>query len=306
MKKILAFGILIILGIILFYRIYTVGQEEKRRMVAFQGNISVSASIYPLSYLASKIAGPDMPVHTITPPTIEPHDYELSPQDLSMVTASSIVFLIGNFEPWEHKIPVTDGKPVVLKFIHAFDTADLLTDQYGTVNPHVWVSPKRALTLVQATRDAFIQARPKEKADFIRRAQELATEITAIDASYRNTLQTCKKRDFVTSHNAFAYLARDYNLNQIPIAGLSPDQEPSPKTLAELQSLVRQKGITTIFIEELSNPKFAQTVAREAKVTTAVLSPIEGLTQEEVSSQATYLTLLTNNLTALSKELSCD
>lgn len=133
----------------------------------------------------------------------------------------------------------------------------------------------------------------------------LAQRVLALDRAYRRGLAQCARREFVTSHAAFGYLAARYGLRQVPITGLDPEAEASPRKLAELARLVRREHISTVFFERLVSPKLAGTVAREAGATTAVLDPIEGLTPAEVARGATYLSVMRRNLAALRKALRC-
>jgi zinc transport system substrate-binding protein len=109
----------------------------------------------------------------------------------------------------------------------------------------------------------------------------------------------------VTSHDAFGYLARAYGLTQDAIAGLAPESEPTPQRLAELAAKVRADGTNTIFYETLVSPKVAQTLAREAGVGTAVLDPLEGLSEDDAKAGKTYVSVMRENLAAVRQALGC-
>jgi zinc transport system substrate-binding protein len=126
-----------------------------------------------------------------------------------------------------------------------------------------------------------------------------------LDTEFRAGLAHCKRHIIVTSHAAFGYLAQRYKLTQLALEGISPEAEPSPKALANLIQEVRRSHATTLFFETLVSPKLAQTVARNASVTTAVLDPIEGLTPDAADHGATYFTVMRANLVALRKALAC-
>ena len=93
-------------------------------------------------------------------------------------------------------------------------------------------------------------------------------------------LETCARREFITSHAAFGYLARHYRLEQIAISGLSPEAEPSPARIAEVQDEAREHRITTIFYETLVSPAVAESIAGDLGLRTDVLDPIEGITDQ--------------------------
>ena len=117
---------------------------------------------------------------------------------------------------------------------------------------------------------------------------------------YRDGLADCDRRDIVTSHAAFGYLAEAYDLNQVPIAGNAPEAEASPQDLQRIAEFVRDNGVTTVFVEPLLSPKEAETIARETGAEVATLDPIESAADGE-----DYFSLMRANLAALRKALGC-
>jgi zinc transport system substrate-binding protein len=107
----------------------------------------------------------------------------------------------------------------------------------------------------------------------------------------------------VTSHAAFGYLAHRYALDMVAIAGLSPDADPSPQQLAEIQQFIEDEGITTVFSETLGSAEYADTLANDLGVRSAVLDPIEGLADED--SEDDYFSLMRQNLRALEEANGC-
>ena len=138
-----------------------------------------------------------------------------------------------------------------------------------------------------------------------RPAGAFAAELRKLDQEYRTGLRTCARREIVTSHAAFGYLAARYGLQQVAITGLTPESEPSPKQLVHAIELVRRTHATTVFFETLVSPRLADTVAREVGARTAVLDPIEGLTPAEEQRGESYFSLMRRNLVALRKSLAC-
>jgi zinc transport system substrate-binding protein len=136
-------------------------------------------------------------------------------------------------------------------------------------------------------------------------ARQFASQLHALDEEYRTGLADCERRELVTAHDAFGYLADRYGLEEIPISGLSPETEPSPQDLEAVADLVRERGVTTVFTETLLSPEIGETVAREAGATTAVLDPLEGLTQDELDRGDDYFTVMEANLAALREGLGC-
>jgi zinc transport system substrate-binding protein len=261
-----------------------------------KGKTTVVAAFYPLAYAAEEIGGAKVDVHNLTPPGTEPHDIELTPGDVGRLQQADVVlYLSRGFQPAvEQAVEGAKGKRVDV--LAGFDLRRGVGDEAGKSDPHVWLDPVRFALIVRRV-GAALGARA--------RARVLAKRVLALDGAYRRGLAHCARRDFVTSHAAFGYLAARYHLNQIPITGIDPESEPSPQRLQRLIALVRREHVTTVFFERLVSARLADTVARDAHAKTAVLDPIEGLTPAEQSHGDTYLTLMRRNLQELRSALGC-
>ncbi len=136
-------------------------------------------------------------------------------------------------------------------------------------------------------------------------AETLERRLRSLDRAFEQGLADCARREIVTNHAAFGYLADRYGLEQIAITGSSPEGELAPRDLERAVDAVRETGATTVFVEPLVSARVVETVAREAGVQTAVLNPIEGLTESEQARGADYFSLMRANLATLRKALSC-
>jgi zinc transport system substrate-binding protein len=246
----------------------------------------VVAAFYPLAWGVEQVAGDTVELRNLTPPGTEPHDVELTARDVERIRSADIVlYLGGGFQPAvEDAVEGADGEAI-----------DLLVDPLGR-DPHIWLDPVRFAEVVE--RIAAALDRPDA-------ADEPAAELRALDREFARGLARCQRRELVTSHEAFSYLARRYRLTQVPITGVSPEAEPTPQALEEVIDRVRDTGATTVFFETLVSPRLAETVARETGADTAVLNPLEGLTEEEVDRGEDYLSVMRGNLAALRKALAC-
>jgi zinc transport system substrate-binding protein len=254
------------------------------------GRERIVASFYPLAYAAARIGGPGVDVENLTPPGAEPHDLEVSPQDVADLRSADLVLLLGRgFQP-QLEDAAGNGGDVV----RVLDTPGL--DVHENDDPHVWLDPVRYAKVVGRIGQAL--GRPAAADRMERRLRDL-------DGEYRAGLAHCQRREIVTSHEAFGYLAERYGLEQVAITGLSPESEPEPRKLQEVVSLVRERGVTTIYFETLVSPRIAETVARETGAKTAVLDPIEGLTEAEAAHGDDYFSLMRKNLASLQEGLGC-
>ena len=261
------------------------------------GRRQVVASVYPLAEAARRVAGVRLSVVDLTPPGVEPHDLELSTDDVETLNDAGVVlYLGGGFQPGVEAVAErSEGESVdVLAEVPA-DGDD----------PHVWLDPTLMARVVDVTQAALTGADPGGGPDFARGADGYRRELADLDAEFRAGLADCDRRLIVTTHDAFGYLARRYGLTEEPISGIDPESEPDPRRLAELADLVRRQGVTTVFTESLVSPRVAETLAREAGVRTAVLDPVESLTETQIADGESYLTAMRANLRTLREALGC-
>ena len=252
---------------------------------------TVVAAFYPLAWAAERLS-PGAEVRNLTPPGAEPHDLELSPRDVeTLERAELVVYAGGGFMPAVED--AVEGRENALDVLAG---ERLLETEDAAVDPHVWLDPARFADVVR---------RVGERLGAGAAAEDLAAELEELDAEFRAGLARCERRELVTSHAAFAYLADAYGLEQIPLTGVAPETEPSARELEALVEEVRAAGATTVFFEPLVSPDLAETVAREAGVRTAVLNPLEGLTGSEVDEGENYVSVMRDNLAALRTALGC-
>ena len=259
------------------------------------GRPTVVASFYPLAWVAERVSASGTHVVDLTPAGAEPHDLELTPRDLETLQNADLVLYLGHgFQPAVEKAVGGRSGP----------SLDLLATQRlrpggeegATADPHVWLDPSRLARIAIAVGAALHRPRA---------AHEVARDLGALDREYRRGLANCRRREIVTSHAAFGYLADRYGLDQVALTGLSPEVEPSPRDLERLVDEVRRSGATTVFSETLVSSRLADTIAREAGAATTVLDPIEGLTKDEVTAGEDYVSRMRWNLATLRKALGC-
>jgi zinc transport system substrate-binding protein len=276
------------------------------------GKLAVVTAFYPLQFLSERIGGDAVTVTNLTKPGAEPHDIELTPRQVGDVASAGLVAYLKGFQP-----AVDDAVDLEAKD-HAFDAASVVTllpvsDQEhgpehehetteGGMDPHVWLDPVRFATIADRLGERLGQADPAHAADYTARAATVRTELDKLNTEYATALKTCERRELVTSHEAFHYLADRYDLTEVGITGISPDAEPSPQRLAEVARQAEATGTTTIFFETLVSPAVAETIAREVGAKTAVLDPLEGLTD----SSQDYFSVMRSNLSALTTALGCE
>jgi zinc transport system substrate-binding protein len=274
-----------------------------------EDRLQVVVGFYPLAEAAERIGGDLVTVQNLTPPGVEPHDLELAPNDVeAIVTADVLVLVGGGFQP-ALEDAAADAPGVVVDVLNAVPTippapGDAEDEGLG-VDPHVWLDPARYAEVASAIADSLTEASSAGAATFRERLAGFVDGLEGLDSEYAERLADCRTRTIVVNHAAFGYLADAYDLDQYAISGISPEAEPDPARFAELRDLVRDRGATTVFTEELTSPDVAETLAREAGVGTAVLNPLEGLTAEEEAAGEDYGSIMRSNLQTLVDALGC-
>jgi zinc transport system substrate-binding protein len=245
---------------------------------------TVVAAFYPLAFAAQQIGGAAVDVRNLTPPGVEPHDLELSGKDVRTIADADLVLYLKGFQPsLDAAIDSTSA--------HAVDLLGA-----AETDPHVWLDPIRYAAIAERI-GAELDRGPE--------AERFAARLRALDAELRRGLARCERDEIVTSHAAFGHLAERYGLKQVAITGIAPEAEPTPRDLEDVVRQVRAAGATTVFFETLVSPRLAEVVAREVGARTAVLDPLEGLTEEEIAAGEDYFSVMRENLAALGKALAC-
>lgn len=283
--------------------------------------LTVLAGFYPLQWAAEQVGGDRISVSALTPPGAEPHDLELTPRDVGAVSEADLLVYLDGFQPALDEAAEQEAGDAAWD---VGDAADLVAGEdehadedghaedehaaedghdHGATDPHFWLDPTRLASVADALAERLAELDPDGASTYEENAAALRADLEALDEEMRAGLANCAVDTLVTSHDAFGYLADRYGLDVVGISGLSPSQEPDPAQLGTIAALVGERGITTVYTETLVDPAVAETVAEEAGVRTAVLDPIEGLTDESAGED--YLQVMRANLATLQEGQSC-
>ncbi len=291
--------------------------------------LEIVAAFYPLQFVAARIAGPHAHVVNLTKPGAEPHDLELTPRAVATLAEADLAVYLRGFQPAvddaidqgadDHGVDVSglaDLTRASLPADHGADqeaghgaesvdeNVDGAGDEAGAArDPHFWLDPLRLARVADGIARRLAHVDPDHARAYERNAAKLRSDLKALDRDFAERLAGCRDRALVTSHAAFGYLARRYQLHQVGLTGLSPEQEPSPATLAKAAAFVRRHDVHTIYYETLVSPALARTLAGETGADVGVLDPVEGLTDRSAGTD--YLGVMRSNLTALAKGQDC-
>lgn len=274
--------------------------------------VTVAVSHYPVEFLFERIGGDQVDVVNLTTPGTEPHDVELTAQQVAQLQDSAAVFYIGGFQPALDDalaeargttVDLTAGMSLREGEAHSQEEeagAHSQEEEHSGTDPHVWLDPVLMKQMADTVAETLSSASPENQQVFADNAAALQTELEALDSEWSQGTANCAIKTMVVSHEAFGYLADQYGFDQRGIAGLSPENEPSAAAIAELTDFVRDNGVTTVYTEELVDPAVAETIAAEAGAQTALLSTLETQPQD-----GDYFTAMQANLETVSAGQSC-
>lgn len=273
----------------------------------------VVASFYPLAFAVEEVGGSLVTLENLTPPGAEPHDLELTfGQVRSLAEADLVVYLGSGFQPSVEDaleevdatvVDVLEGQQDLLEPAEQDEHGDHEGgehDEESSVDPHFWLDPERLGAVADAIAEHLAKLDPADANEYRANAADLGTRLRALDRRFHDALARCERTTLVTSHEAFGYLADAYGLEEVGIAGIDPETEPSPRRLAQVARFVEENGVTTVFFEVLVSPETAETLAREVGIETARLDPLEG-----PPAEGDYFSAMRSNLDALKRGLAC-
>ncbi|HEY7227157.1 MAG TPA: zinc ABC transporter substrate-binding protein [Nitrososphaeraceae archaeon] len=264
--------------------------------------LNVMPSFFPIGEFIKKVGGDRVESSLLIPKGVEPHDFEPTINQIQTADTADVLVYNGlGIDNWIAKINTANR-------IDASEgiNATYVDKRNMTLDPPVWLDPILAKKEAENIRDGFIRIDPTNKNFYINNTRIFLNELDNLDKAIRTQLESCKKKDFISFHNAFSYFAKRYELNQHSISS-TPETEVTPQHLAEIINTAKSIHLNIIYSEELIDPRYASVVAQElpnGKV--LVLSPIEGLTKAEQASGIGYLDKMQENVKNLMEGLECN
>jgi len=266
------------------------------------GKVEVVGSFYPLAWAAQEVGGARVHVLDLTPPGVEAHDTNLSARQVAQVEGADLILILGylGFQPQvEQAARHASGRVAqVSEGIHLRPS-----EERGlSADPHVWLDPVLMEQITLTMSRALVAVDPGGKSGYEQRAARVAGQLSALDSSYRSGLSSCHFTSFVTTHEAFGYLAEQYGMQQIGIEGLTPEAERSADQLRTAETAISQgKAAPAVFFEGTAEgERIGRTVAASVGVPALPLG-----TLEFDPAPGNYMSVMRANLANLEKGLQC-
>ncbi|MDE0583695.1 zinc ABC transporter substrate-binding protein [Planococcus sp. A6] len=304
---------------------------------AAEGKLDVYATVYPLVYFAERIGGERVDVKSVYPAGANEHSFEPTQKDMINMADADLLFYVGlGLEGFIDSAQETLQNED-LEFVATADgitdeqleaAAGAQTEahsedehgheedghsdeesheeeegheghDHGSTDPHVWISPVLSQELAASVRDALAEKDPEGAEEFDKNYEELVAELEALNESFQNLDEKVERDTFFVSHSAFGYIAAPYGFEQVAVAGLNSQDEPSQKELTEIVDMALEKDIQYIVFEQNVSSNLTEVIQNEVGAEAIEMHNLGVLTQENIDNDETYFTLMEKNLQAL-------
>jgi len=285
--------------------------------VAAQTKPTAVATFSILGDMLARVAGDGFVVKTLVGPEGDGHVYQPTPADAAEISKARIVFQNGlKFEGWMEKLIQSSGyrgelvtatkglKPVTVPDRHG--NADKHGhDHSGKSDPHAWQSLSNALIYVRNIKDGLCRIDIARCAAYAANASAYEAEIKALDADIRRRMEAIQpqSRKVITSHDAFGYFAAAYGVRFLSPRGISTESEASARDVARLIDQIRKEKVRALFVENISDPRLIEQIARETGVKPGGTLYSDALSKR-CGPAATYLDMMKYNATLLAAAMS--
>jgi zinc transport system substrate-binding protein len=287
-----------------------IGKERKNN-----DQLTVYTTVYPLHYFTERIGGNHVNVKSIYPTGAEEHTFEPSQKELMTLADSDLFFYIGlGLEGFVENAK----KTLKNEHVKMVATSDAITEEMlggehldaahehddSNFDPHVWMSPILSDALAYSIKMALIELAPDNKADFEKNFEDLRDDFLKLDRKFIELASDAPIKTFFVSHAAFGYLAETYGLEQVAIAGLNSQDEPSQKELASLVEYAKEKDVRYVLFEQNVSSKLTEVIRKEIGAESLMLHNLGVLTVDDVKNKEDYFSLMDYNIQTLEKALS--
>jgi zinc transport system substrate-binding protein len=272
--------------------------------------IRILTTIFPIYDFARQIGGEDAVVRNLLPPGVDPHEFALSPRDISLVAGADVILANGaGLDDFVGEaiqkagisaariVSLTGGLPMLNSHTErGTETGD----------PHMWLDPVHAEAYVGRISVALAgeanARRSSVAADRIReRTVALGRAIMELDREYTTRTADLKGRSFIAFHGAFGYLSARYGLGLAGVWQKTPGREPSPHEVEALLKIATSSGVRALFAEPQFSPRAIEMIAADAHLPVYTLDPLE--TAEDFD-RTHYVDVMRKNLEVLVRSLS--
>ena len=269
----------------------------------------IYTSIYPLEYIAEEIAGNKAMIESIYPPGVDAHTYEPTSREITQTADGDAFIYIGAGMESFAETMADALENQALQFIEIGTQEELFKsttqkhdedhEHHSDVDPHIWLDPIRMIQMAEIVTSELSELRPEHKEYFLENLSTFTEKMTVLDEKFAATLKDKEHKEILVSHAAYGYWELRYDIEQIPISGLSSSDEPSQKELASIATLAKDKDLSYVIFEQTGSNRIATIIQEYIEADALYIHNLEVLTEDDIDQQEDYYSLMEKNLQTL-------
>ena len=285
-----------------------IGCSKEVTNINNEHKITVYTTIFPLYDFVKNIGKDKIDLNYIIPPGTEPHDYEITPKSMKDIQNADLLIKNGlGIDRFADKIQSESDLSIVvasegidpLSYSDEHNNKNKKERNHGEYDPHIWLDIDLAIKECENIKNALIEADEDNKSYYEHNYNEYIKSLRALQNNYNEELKDLQNKKIIVSHDAYGYLCKKYDIEQVSVTGITPNQEPSLSKISEIIDFSKENNIEYVLFDGLVNPKVAQTIANEANIKTDILYSIDGITKSDFDNNEDYISLMKKNLKTL-------
>lgn len=280
----------------------------------------IYTTVYPLQFLVEEIAGDTVEAITVYPPGVDEHTYEPTSKELTDIADGEAFFYIGAGLEAFASTAAEALKDQDVKLIEIGEHEDLFLHNndehgheedddhhghdHGDIDPHIWLDPLRMIDIANIIKDELVKTHPEEIELYNENLANLEAELTKLDNAFQQLTESKTNKKLLVTHAAFGYWEDRYNIEQIAIHGLSTENEPSQKELISIIDTANEHGLKHIIFEQNVTTRVSEVIKEEIRAEPLTIHNLSVRTDEDISEQRDYLSIMMDNLDVLNKAMN--
>jgi zinc transport system substrate-binding protein len=282
--------------------------------------LPVMASIYPIADMVQQVGGDYVDVTFVIPAGASPHTFEPKPSLVKKFSSARIFFMVGaGLEFWAEKfvslagpglttVVLSDGVSLIHtaehhhehETEHHFDESGISGRESKVANPHIWLNPLIAKTMVNKITAVLCDVDYPHIKYYKQRSRNFSEKIDQLDRLIKDRVANFKIKKYVSFHASWVYFARRYGFESAGVIEAAPGRNPTPIQIKNIVATIKKYHIRAVFAEPQLNPRAAEVIAREAEVNVLLLDPLGG---PNLKGRSTYIDLMKYNLNVMQEAM---
>ena len=297
-------------ALLLMVLLVSCSNSKKTDRNSDQSKLNVVTTFLPITLFTEAVAGECATVTSLIPPNLGPHDFQATPADISALSNASVLVknglgmeyfldkLITSANNNSLQVVDTSRGVAVIRSDDDQDEAKQGVQEYGEVNPHIWLDPLRAVQQVENIRDGLVKADPECADGYTKRAAAYASQLKGLNTTIATQLKPFRGQTFIAFHDFAPYFAERYGLKADFVVDV-PEMNPTPEDLQRVSKKVQQSQLKALLSEPQEGDRSFNALALDLGVKVVTFDPLETGSEQASKQPDTYFKVMGKNVVSL-------